>query len=127
MSSTFVAKDHPNQWADKPTKSIDEMGTYLAWIPDFEEGSKRLQVRDQHLQNSKLGHANGWIIKAGAIFSNDPVATGEKPKMVGSWYVMREESLEKAKERLSKDVYVAGGAWDLSRATYTAVAVSKHD
>lgn len=35
--------------------------------------------------------------------------------MTGSWFLIREESLEKAKERLSKDVYVIGGAWDLSK------------
>lgn len=35
--------------------------------------------------------------------------------MTGSWFLIREESLEKARERLSKDVYVLGGAWDLSK------------
>lgn len=35
--------------------------------------------------------------------------------MTGSWFCLREESLDKARERLSKDVYATGGAWDMSK------------
>lgn len=35
--------------------------------------------------------------------------------MTGSWFLLREESLEKARERLSRDIYVVGGAWDMSK------------
>jgi hypothetical protein len=30
-------------------------------------------------------------------------------------FLFREESIQKARERLSKDVYVSGGAWDMSK------------
>ncbi|SCZ90828.1 BZ3500_MvSof-1268-A1-R1_Chr1-3g02291 [Microbotryum saponariae] len=46
--------------------------------------------------------------------------------MTGSFLLLREESKEKALERLSKDIYATAGAWDMSKATITAVAVAKH-
>lgn len=35
--------------------------------------------------------------------------------MTGSWFLLREESLDKARERLSQDIYATGGAWDMSK------------
>lgn len=35
--------------------------------------------------------------------------------MTGSWFLLREETKAKALDRLSKDVYVTGGAWDMSK------------
>ncbi|GAA5831429.1 hypothetical protein JCM11251_004022 [Rhodosporidiobolus azoricus] len=107
-------------WAEKPAKPLESYNTYLATLPDLED-SKRMEVRPQHLKDAAVGHENGWIIKAGATFNDDT-----KSKMTGSWFLMREETLEKARERLSKDVYVTGGAWDMSKATITSVAVAKH-
>jgi hypothetical protein len=49
-------------------------------------------------------------VKAGATFNDD-----SKSKMTGSWFLLREETSQKARERLSKDVYVTGGAWDMSK------------
>lgn len=46
--------------------------------------------------------------------------------MTGSWFLFREETLEKARARLSRDIYVVGGAWDMSNVTITPVAVAKH-
>ncbi|GAA5988378.1 hypothetical protein JCM11641_005455 [Rhodosporidiobolus odoratus] len=107
-------------WHEKPSKPLKEYNTYLATLPDFGQ-SKRMEVRPQHLEDAAVGHANGWIIKAGATFNDD-----SKSKMTGSWFLLREESMEKARERLSRDVYVTGGAWDMSKATITPVAVAKH-
>lgn len=39
--------------------------------------------------------------------------------MTGSWFLLREETLEKARERLSRDIYVVGGAWDMSKVSST--------
>ncbi|GAA5853503.1 hypothetical protein JCM8547_002483 [Rhodosporidiobolus lusitaniae] len=107
-------------WSEKPSKPLDELNTYLCTMPDFED-SKRMDVRPQHLKDAAAGHENGWIIKAGATFLDDT-----RQKMTGSWFLLREESAEKARERLSKDVYVTGGAWDMSKATITPVAIAKH-
>jgi len=46
--------------------------------------------------------------------------------MTGSWFLLREETLEKARARLGRDIYTVGGAWDMSKATVTRVAVAKH-
>ncbi|GAA5940352.1 uncharacterized protein JCM15063_002611 [Sporobolomyces koalae] len=107
-------------WSEQLPKPAEEMPTFLCILPDFAD-SKRMSVRPQHLEEAAIGHKNGWIIKAGATFSDDT-----RTKMTGSWFLLREESAEKAKERLSKDIYVTGGAWDMSKATITAVAVAKH-
>ncbi|GAA6010312.1 hypothetical protein JCM10207_005169 [Rhodosporidiobolus poonsookiae] len=115
-----MSSSSASPWSEKLTKPLDEYNTYLATLPDFED-SKRMEVRPQHLKDAAEGHANGWIIKAGATFNDD-----SKSKMTGSWFLLREETLEKARERLSRDVYVTGGAWDMSKATITPVAVAKH-
>ncbi|GAA5872456.1 hypothetical protein JCM16303_004526 [Sporobolomyces ruberrimus] len=107
-------------WAEKMPKPAEEMSTFLAVLPDLPD-SKRMSVRPQHLKDAAVGHANGWIVKAGATFSDD-----SRSKMTGSWFLLREESSDKARERLSKDVYVTGGAWDMDKATITPVAVAKH-
>ncbi|GAA5926741.1 hypothetical protein JCM3775_007025 [Rhodotorula graminis] len=110
-----------NPWAEPMSKPADEMKTYLATLPDFVEGSKRLDVRPTHLEHAAVGHKQGWIVTAGATFADDA-----RTKMTGSWFCLREESLDKARERLSRDVYATGGAWDMSKATITPVAVAKH-
>ncbi|TNY19282.1 hypothetical protein DMC30DRAFT_400877 [Rhodotorula diobovata] len=109
-----------NPWADPLPKPAEELKTYLATLPDFAD-SKRMEVRPTHLEHAAVGWKNGWIVKAGATFADD-----ERTKMTGSWFCLREESLDKARERLSKDVYATGGAWDMSKATITPVAVAKH-
>ncbi|GAA5996215.1 hypothetical protein JCM5350_004103 [Sporobolomyces pararoseus] len=107
-------------WSEKMPKAAEEMPTFLCVIPDLPD-SKRMSVRPQHLEDAAVGHANGWIVKAGATFSDDT-----RSKMTGSWFLLREENSEKARERLSKDIYVTGGAWDMEKATITPVAVAKH-
>ncbi|GAA6053500.1 hypothetical protein JCM3770_000297 [Rhodotorula araucariae] len=110
-----------NPWAEPLPKPADELQTYLAMLPDVTEGSKRMDVRPTHLEHAAVGHTQGWILKAGATFADDA-----RMQMTGSWFCLREESLEKARERLSRDVYATGGAWDMSKATITPVAVAKH-
>ncbi|KDE05051.1 hypothetical protein MVLG_04593 [Microbotryum lychnidis-dioicae p1A1 Lamole] len=105
-------------WAEKPSKPLDQYNNYLCILPDFVEG---LSVRASHLEHAAEGHKNGWIKEGGATFEG---AVGSK--MTGSFLLLREESKEKALERLSKDIYATAGAWDMSKATITAVAVAKH-
>ena len=53
----------------------------------------------------------GWtLVKAGATFKDD-----DQKVMTGSWFLLREESLEAARQRLSQDVYALGHAWDMSK------------
>lgn len=49
-------------------------------------------------------------VEAGATFEGEAGS-----RMSGSWMLIREESKEKALERLNKDIYVTGKAWDMSK------------
>ncbi|KAK4058155.1 hypothetical protein OIO90_000894 [Microbotryomycetes sp. JL221] len=117
---------HPNPWAEPLTKPIEQLNTYLCFMPDFAQGSNRaiqmhvrltkpvanrLKVRSVHLAQSAVGRKVGWTITAGPTFKEEAGS-----EMTGSYYILREESLQKAKERLSRDVYAVHGAWDLSKA-----------
>ncbi|GAA6013604.1 hypothetical protein JCM11491_002723 [Sporobolomyces phaffii] len=118
--STAATEPNTSVWSEKLPRPEAEMATFLCVVPDLPD-SKRMSVRPQHLQDAAVGHANGWIVKAGATFSDDSRST-----MTGSWFLLREESSDKARARLSKDIYVTGGAWDMDKATITPVAVAKH-
>ncbi|GAA6011940.1 hypothetical protein JCM8202_004206 [Rhodotorula sphaerocarpa] len=102
-------------------KPVEELKTYLAFLPDFAEGSKRQAIRPKHLEHAGEGFKLGWLVKGGATFADDA-----RSAMTGSWLLVREESLEKARARLAQDIYATDGAWDMSRATITPVAVAKH-
>ena len=82
------------------------------------------------LQCRVRGELTRRAVSAGATFADDH-GDYVPPKMTGSWcvrlagkmeeadpknrFLLREESLEKARARLSQDVYVTGGAWDMSK------------
>lgn len=92
-----------------------------------------MAVRPTHLEHAKAGNKHGWIselgvhsadfapsraqltnritVSAGATFAGEQ-ADG---KMTGSWFLIREESLTAARKRLEGDIYVTGGAWDMSK------------
>ncbi|GAA5836007.1 hypothetical protein JCM3766R1_005126 [Sporobolomyces carnicolor] len=119
--STAKTTNNASVWADKLPKPLEEMPTFLCVIPDLAD-SKRMSVRPQHLEDAAVGHANGWIVKAGATFSDD-----SRSKMTGSWFLLREESSDKARERLSKDIYVTGGAWDMEKVVYKPDSMSTEE
>lgn len=86
-----------------------------------------MSVRPTHLEHAKAGHQRGWIgelhrfrlsatsspalpaVSAGATFEGEQSGG----KMTGSWFLIKEESLDAARARLSKDIYSTGGAWDM--------------
>lgn len=72
-----------------------------------------MDVRPLHMEHAGEGFKNEWIIKAGATFADDHDV--EPKKMTGSWFLIREENMVKAKERLARDVYSVGHAWDMSK------------
>ncbi|GAA6060388.1 hypothetical protein JCM10212_004641 [Sporobolomyces blumeae] len=119
-TSSTSSKAPGAAWAEELPKLRHEMNTFLCVVPDFAD-SKRMSVRPQHLKDAAVGHEKGWIVKAGATFSDDT-----RTKMTGSWFLLREETSDKARARLAQDIYVAGGAWDMDKATITPVAVAKH-
>ncbi|KAM0793056.1 hypothetical protein ACM66B_000543 [Microbotryomycetes sp. NB124-2] len=105
-----------NHW-DVPLPSND-LPAWLAVIPDL-QNSKRLEIRQQHLDNAKAAFARGWLMQGGATFEAE-----HGSKMTGSFMLVRGQSVSHVKEMLSKDIYTTGGAWDLDNATITAVVVA---
>ncbi|KAM0793057.1 hypothetical protein ACM66B_000544 [Microbotryomycetes sp. NB124-2] len=118
-STTVDAATFPNPWAEPLTAPVDKLNTYICVMPDLEP-SNRLNVRPVHLVQSAEGRKIGWIINAGPFFKGEAGT-----EMAGSYYLLREQSLEKARERLSRDVYSVHGAWDMSKASIHACGVSK--
>ncbi|BGO96856.1 hypothetical protein NBRC10513v2_000795 [Rhodotorula toruloides] len=114
-----ASQQHQNPWTEQP-KSLEDLKTYLVVVPDIAE-SKRMEVRAQHLEEARPAFANGWFIEAGATFADD-----SRTKMTGSYLLMRGESPEQIKARLSKDIYSEGGAWDVPNAQITPVFRAKH-
>lgn len=106
-----------------------------------------MSIRPKHLEHAAEGFKLGWIgtaspsdrlsplttrltaddmpirhprtlraVQAGATFADD-----SRTQMTGSWFLLREESLEKARARLAQDVYATDGAWDMSRVSGTVI------
>ena len=48
------------------------------------------------------------------MFENDH-GVDDPPKMNGSWMLIRDVNLQAARTRLEGDIYVTGGAWDMSK------------
>ncbi|KAK4058154.1 hypothetical protein OIO90_000893 [Microbotryomycetes sp. JL221] len=106
-----------NHW-DVELPSGKELGVWLAVVPDL-PNSKRLDVRQQHLDNAKAAFQRGWMLQGGATFAEE-----HGSKMTGSFILIRGESKQHVKDLLSKDIYTTGGAWDIDNATITAVVVA---
>lgn len=47
--------------------------------------------------------------------------------MIGSWMLIREESLEAARKRLARDIYAQRGAWDMDSVSRWGSHVTKHN
>ncbi|GAA6010306.1 hypothetical protein JCM10207_005166 [Rhodosporidiobolus poonsookiae] len=107
----------PNVWDVPLPLPQGEMKLYHGVLPDFEVGSKRLEVRTAHIEYARVAYKRGWIVAGGAIFSDDSQST-----MTGSWILFRALSLADARARLEQDIYATGGAWDMSRAELRCVA-----
>ncbi|BGP36900.1 hypothetical protein JCM10450v2_000796 [Rhodotorula kratochvilovae] len=108
-----------NVWDVPLPKPADEMKVFHGILPDFKEGSKRLECRPAHIIYAKVAFQRGWIISGGAIF-----ALEDSTEMVGSWIILRALSLQHAREMLEKDVYTTGGAWDPSQFELRPIAVA---
>ncbi|KAK4054751.1 hypothetical protein OIV83_000675 [Microbotryomycetes sp. JL201] len=105
-----------NHW-DVPLPA-KELPVWLAVVPDVKD-SKRLEIRQQHLENAKAAFKHGWMLQGGATFEAE-----HGSRMTGSFVLIRGESASHVKELLSKDIYTTGGAWDVEKATITAVVVA---
>ncbi|GAA5890333.1 hypothetical protein JCM8208_002782 [Rhodotorula glutinis] len=128
----------PNVWDVPLPKPADEMKVFHGVLSDFKEGSKRcasslllsvlavdltllggMECRAAHIVYAKVAFERGWIISGGAIFRDE-----NSTDMVGSWILLRAESLKQAREMLEADVYTTGGAWDPSQFELRPIAIA---
>ncbi|KAI5479678.1 nucleosome remodeling complex ATPase subunit (Snf2h) [Pseudohyphozyma bogoriensis] len=98
-----------NPWAEPLTCPIEDMKLFLMSVPDLPD-SNRMAVRPQHLEEAKAAYEIGWALNGGPTFSKDAT-----PVMNGSWQLLRAESEAAAIERLKRDIYCVGGAWDIEK------------
>lgn len=87
---------------------------YVIYSEDVENSlSKRLQVREQHLERVRVLQNEGRLMVAGpmpAIDSEDPGDAG----FTGSLLVVQFESLEDAKAWAAEDPYIKAGVYSNS-------------
>ncbi|CAB4387159.1 unnamed protein product [Rhizophagus irregularis] len=81
---------------------------------DAEAYSRRLSVREEHLEKAKLAKERGFIIAGGAILENpepNVVSSGEG-KMVGSLFIFEAENEEQIRKEIERDPYVINKVWE---------------
>ncbi len=71
---------------------------------DMEAPSRRLKVREAHLQYARLMKEQGRLIEGGAILD-------EQGNMIGSTLLMRFDSRTALDQWLSQDPYKTGNVW----------------
>ena len=71
---------------------------------DEEALSRRMRVRQQHLENIAKVNEAGHVICAGGL-------TGEDGNLMGSFLVMDFDSEEELKEYLKTEPYMTGDVW----------------
>lgn len=84
------------------------MPQYLVLATDFTDAdalTRRLAVRDQHLDRMRIEKVKGTFIIGGAKLN-------EQGDMYGSMLVINLESMDAVKEWLNEDPYITGKVWD---------------
>ncbi|KAI5477740.1 hypothetical protein MNV49_005929 [Pseudohyphozyma bogoriensis] len=109
---------YSSPWAEPLTKPVEELETFLVMCPDAPSpgGAKRLEFRTEHSPGVVPGYDIGWILVAGATYSD-----GTRSYMNGSYLMIREESMENARERVLRDLFATTGTWDVDKITVTAI------
>ncbi|KAB8069400.1 hypothetical protein BDV29DRAFT_182834 [Aspergillus leporis] len=77
--------------------------------------SKRVEVRQKHLEKIQPLIDAGTIVVGGATFDSHDATEGENPQMTGSMLIVVSESIEDVRKIVEDDVYATSGVWDLER------------
>ncbi|KAI2640252.1 hypothetical protein GGS21DRAFT_488016 [Xylaria nigripes] len=113
-----------------PMASITAPAGKIEWlvvVPDKPgTHSKRLEVRDQHLANVKQAAESGFV-KLGGLLLNEKPESGDAStfSFYGSTIMAVASSKEEVLERLSQDIYVTSGVWDLDKAQIWPIKLAK--
>ncbi|GBB85390.1 hypothetical protein RclHR1_11940003 [Rhizophagus clarus] len=81
---------------------------------DVETYSRRLSVREKHLERAKLAKERGFLIMGGPILANpEPnVENSAEGKMVGSLFIFEAESEEQVRKEIEQDPYIINKVWE---------------
>jgi uncharacterized protein YciI len=77
---------------------------------DAEAYSRRLSVREEHLERAKAAKERGFVIAGGAILGN--VESNVEGKMVGSLFIFEAENEEQIRKEVEQDPYVIKKVWE---------------
>ncbi|KAK0519710.1 hypothetical protein OC834_007290 [Tilletia horrida] len=126
-ASAFAADPYagPGPWADAALPSSPAarpLNRYIIIAEDFSDKgalARRIEVRERHLEHARRGKMAGRIELGGALLRRDFTEIGhDEPalySMGGSVMIVRGESLEDVRQRLSQDEYILNGVWDISK------------
>lgn len=112
-----AATSSSGPWADRPTSQ--RLNRYIVIAPDFTDAdalSRRLAVRQFHLEESRAGKRAGRIELGGALLNKDfneiDAEVGPTPHMMGSALIVVGESIQDVKDRVMQDQYLRGKVWN---------------
>ncbi|ORX78654.1 hypothetical protein K493DRAFT_271276 [Basidiobolus meristosporus CBS 931.73] len=91
--------------------SVTAAGQFLVISKDFtdqEALSRRMAVREKHLESAQKLYNEERLLAGGAIFSEE----GASGKMIGSCIVLEAENAEEVKKVVAADPYIQGKVWD---------------
>ncbi|KIP08660.1 hypothetical protein PHLGIDRAFT_29453 [Phlebiopsis gigantea 11061_1 CR5-6] len=87
---------------------------FVVYAPDYtdpEAYSRRMAVRQNHLDNAKSLKQQGVMKIGGGLLTPETYQTADK-KLTGSVLVFEAESLEDVRKLVESDVYWTSNVWD---------------
>ncbi|KDN41601.1 hypothetical protein K437DRAFT_258196 [Tilletiaria anomala UBC 951] len=120
-AATSAADSGAPAWSDPLNAEAEQQGKlrrYLCILPDYnaaEALQRRLEVRQQHLDEAARGKKAGRIELGGALLSKDWDElddSGPPSALCGSCLIVLAENITEARERIARDPYSKANVWD---------------
>ncbi|PVU93320.1 hypothetical protein BB559_003319 [Furculomyces boomerangus] len=100
----------------------NNMNKYLIVVKDFADSeclSRRLSVRQRHMEGAKIIKQNQVLDIGGAILDES-----QDDKMSGSFLIVNADSVEDVRTLLKNDIYGQSRVWDVENAQITKIKVA---
>jgi len=105
--------------------------TFYVYAPDYTDGdgySRRLAVREKHLERTTHAIKSGYVKFGGALLSPESLdeAGQVKPdrKLTGSTLVVQDKSIQAVREWVEGDPYYINNVWDKEKLVITPIIVA---
>ncbi|EIW53946.1 uncharacterized protein TRAVEDRAFT_51684 [Trametes versicolor FP-101664 SS1] len=105
--------------------ALPVLNLYHVYAQD-KPGAQRAKHKAQHLAQNTPHMQSGFIRVGGGLLPTDVKSTdpGAEEKIVGSFIVVKAESIDVVWDTLKKDIfYTSGEVWDLDKVCVTPVFV----